>query len=164
MGDRAFCCAERDNARRDSMIITPAKERSDITACADIWLQASLVVHSFVSPDFWHENYEAMKEQYLPGSDVYLAKLEDAAIGFAAVNQGALEALFVRPASWGKGVGSRLLRHAQNLHAELALAVYSKNSRAVNFYLRYGFTVCREQLCPHTGEPELLMLWENAEN
>jgi len=146
------------------MIITLTKGSLEIAACADIWLQASLAAHNFVAPDFWHENYSAMKEQYLPSSDLYLAKEKDTILGFAALYQGALEALFVRPACWGKGVGSRLLRHVQNLHAELALAVYSKNSRAMNFYLHHGFTVCREQTCPHTGEPELLMLWENEES
>jgi len=146
------------------MIITLTKDSSEIKACADIWLQASLAAHDFIPPDFWHEHYEVMKEQYLPGSDVYLPKLEDTVMGFAAVNPGALAALFVQPTCWGKGVGSRLLRHIQDLHAELILTVYSRNSRAVNFYLHHGFTVCKEQNCPHTGEPEILMLWKDAEN
>lgn len=146
------------------MIIIPAKDRSEIGACADIWLQASLVAHDFVAPDFWREHYYAMKEQYLPGSDVYLAKEDCTVLGFAAVSQGALEALFVLPACWGKGVGSVLLRHVQDLHAELTLAVYSKNSRAVGFYLHHGFTVSREQDCLHTGEPEILMLWKKEGN
>jgi len=146
------------------MIITLTKDSSEIEACADIWLQASLAAHDFVSPEFWHKNYEAMKEQYLPGSDLYLAQEEDTILGFAAVNQGALEALFVQPTCWGKGVGSRLLQHVQSLHTELTLAVYSKNSRAVGFYLHHGFTVCREQTCPHTGEPEVVLLWKRVES
>ncbi|NLV96008.1 MAG: GNAT family N-acetyltransferase [Desulfovibrionales bacterium] len=146
------------------MIITLTKDSSEIEACADIWLQASLAAHDFVSPDFWHGNYSAMKEQYLPGSDLYLAKEEGTILGFAAINQRALEALFVQPTSWGKGVGSRLLRHVQNVHAELRLAVYSKNSRAVGFYLHHGFTVSKEQTCPHTDELEVVMLWEKAES
>ena len=146
------------------MLVTQTKDRSEITACADIWLQASLAAHDFAAPDFWHGHYEAMKEQYLPASEVYLAKEEDAAMGFAAVHQGALEALFVRPTWWGKGVGSRLLRHIQDLHTELTLAVYSKNGRAVDFYLHHGFTEIQEQTCPHTGEPEISMLWKKAES
>ncbi len=144
------------------MIIIPAKDRSEIETCADIWLQASLAAHDFVAPDFWREHYDAMKEQYLPGSDVYLAKEDGTVLGFAAVSQEALAALFVLPACWGKGVGSGLLRHVRGMHEELTLAVYSKNSRAVSFYLHHGFTVSKEQTCPHTGEPELLMLWKKA--
>ncbi|MEG6502164.1 MULTISPECIES: GNAT family N-acetyltransferase [unclassified Desulfovibrio] len=144
------------------MIIIPVHNRSEIEACADIWLQASLAAHDFVSADFWHENHAAMKEQYLPGSDCYLAKEEEAFLGFAAVYQGALAALFVRPVSWSKGGGSELLRHVQDLYAELTLTVYSRNSRAVNFYLRHGFAVSKEQACQHTGEPELLMLWKGT--
>ena len=144
------------------MIIIPAKDRSQIGACADIWLQASLAAHDFVAPDFWSAHYDAMKEQSLPGSDVYLAKEDGTFLGFAAVNQGALAALFVLTACWGKGVGSGLLRHVQGMHEELTLAVYSKNSRAVSFYLHHGFTVSKEQTCPHTGEPEILMLWKRS--
>ena len=146
------------------MNIVPAHNRSEIGTCADIWLQASLAAHDFVPPDFWRKHLGAMKEQYLPASEVYLSKEEGTILGFAALYQGALEALFVRPAYWGKGVGSRLLRHVQNLHAELTLTVYSKNSRAVSFYLHHGFTVSKEQTCQHTGEPEVVMRWQGVES
>jgi len=146
------------------MNITLAKDSSEIEACADIWLQASLAAHDFVPPDFWRKHLGAMKEQYLPASEVYLSKEEGTILGFAALDQGALEALFVQPAYWGKGVGSRLLRHVQNLHAELTLAVYSKNSRAVSFYLHHGFAVSKEQTCPHTGESEVVMRWQGVES
>lgn len=142
------------------MIIVPAQNRSEMEACADIWLQASLVAHDFVSADFWHGNYEAMKEQYLPDSDLYLAKENQTILGFAAVYQGMLSALFVQSTSWSKGVGSGLLRHVQGLYAELTLTVYSRNSRAMSFYLHHGFAVSKELVCQHTGEPELLMLWK----
>ena len=132
----------------------------EIETCADIWLQASLAAHDFISPDFWRAHHTSMKEQYLPASDVYLAKEMAAVLGFAAVYLGALEALFVRPGYWGRGVGSGLLQYVQGLHARLELAVYGKNSRALNFYLQHGFTKTGGQTCPHTGEQEISMQWQ----
>ena len=56
------------------MNIVPAHNRSEIETCADIWLQASLAAHDFVPSDFWRKHLGAMKEQYLPASEVYLSK------------------------------------------------------------------------------------------
>ena len=142
------------------MKITQALLPSEIQSCADIWLESSIAAHSFIEPEFWRSNYSAMLEQYLPAADIYLAKDEEAIAGFAALYQGRLAALFVLPAWWSKGVGSLLLQLVQELHEELQLTVYAKNSRAISFYLRHGFATQQEQVCPHTREPELLMLWK----
>lgn len=141
------------------MNITQALLPSEMQACADIWLEASIAAHTFIPHDFWRDNHVAMREQYLPAADVYLAQEQGIIVGFAALHQGTLAALFVLPAWWSKGVGSLLLQHVQGLHAELKLTVYAKNSRAINFYLRHGFITQQEQTCAHTSEPELQMLW-----
>ncbi|ATD82067.1 MULTISPECIES: GNAT family N-acetyltransferase [Desulfovibrio] len=141
------------------MNITSARPK-DIPACADIWLSASIEAHSFISPDFWTTNYPAMLEQYLPASEVFIATEAETIAGFAALYQGTLVALFVLPAWWSKGVGSLLLKHAQTQHSELTLTVYTQNSRAIGFYQRHGFTVQQKQVCSHTNESELLMLWK----
>lgn len=142
------------------MNITTALHSSEIKTCADIWLESSIEAHTFIQPEFWKNNYSAMLEQYLPAADIYLAKDGETIAGFAALHQVTLAALFVLPAWWGKGVGALLLNHAQKLNDELQLTVYSKNSRAITFYLRHGFVTQQEQSCPHTDEPELLMFWK----
>ena len=142
------------------MNITQALLPSEMQACADIWLEASIAAHDFIPPEFWKSNYSAMLEQYLPATDVYLAQEQGIIVGFAALHQGTLAALFVLPVRWSKGVGALLLQYVQALHAELKLTVYAKNSRAINFYLRHGFAIQQEQTCSHTSEPELLMLWK----
>ena len=112
-----------------------------------------------MEPGFWASTHRAIAEEYLPASEVYLVKKQSQITGFAAVHEGALAALFVDPAEWGNGVGTKLLCHAQTLYENLTLAVYKSNERAVGFYQKHGFFVQSEQICVHTGEPELLMLW-----
>lgn len=64
-----------------------------------------------------------MKEQYLPASTIYAVKEQAVIVGFAAVHQDSLAALFVSPKWWGKNIGSQLLRHVQGLHPKLHLSV-----------------------------------------
>ncbi len=145
------------------MVITQASTVSEIKFCADIWLQASIAAHTFIAPEFWKNQYTAMCEHYLPASEVYALKKQTAIIGFAAVHQGSLAALFISPEWWGKGAGSRLLQHVQQRYPELSLSVYAQNSRAACFYRKHGFSIVREQVCSHTEEPELVMHWKNED-
>ena len=132
---------------------------SDLKACAAIWLEASIAAHTFIAPDFWARNHTAMLEEYLPASDVYVAKTQSTIVGFAAIHDCVLAALFVDPAEWGKGIGSELIRYTKDKYAKLELAVYTSNARALRFYRQHGFVLQEERICPHTGEPELLMSW-----
>ncbi|MCL1940119.1 MAG: GNAT family N-acetyltransferase [Desulfovibrionaceae bacterium] len=144
--------------------ISQVSTAPEIALCADIWLQASILAHDFIAPDFWRNNRNAMKEHYLPASTIYAAKKQAVIVGFAAVYQDSLAALFVSPEWWNKGIGSKLLRHAQMAHSKLSLNVYTKNSGAIRFYQKYGFSVLNEQICSHTGEPELRMGWRKKED
>lgn len=145
------------------MHISLITAKPEIKRCADIWLEASLAGHSFVASEFWHSNLAAMRERYLPTATIYAAKDGASVLGFAAVREESLEALFVSPGWWGKGVGGSILKHVQTKYSELRLSVYVKNFRAIGFYRKYGFCVLHEQTCPHTGEPEFVMRWERSE-
>lgn len=52
-----------------------------------------------------------------------------------------------------------MLSYAKEKKDALLLSVYKENIRAVNFYLREGFTVLNEQTDENTGKPELSMNW-----
>lgn len=141
------------------MIIERTDNCLELKKCADIWLDASINAHTFVKPEFWRANHAAMFEEYLPVSEVFIAREQSKIIGFAAIHENSLAALFVAPAEWGKGVGSKLLCHVKDVYENLTLAVYKSNIRAVKFYQKHGFSLRNEQICSRTGEPELLMLW-----
>ena len=156
------------NHERNSMNIrnvktqpVPAETPADYAACADIWLEASLLAHDFVPPALWTAQREAMARHYLPASQVTVFRHAGRPIAFAAVcspdGEDLLAALFVAPAFWRKGFGSALLRHV--LRGRVRLDVYRANTGALAFYKSMGFVPVGESLCGHTGQPQMAMLW-----
>lgn len=139
------------------MEILPATSAEDIALCADIWLEASIAAHDFIPAEFWRRQRPAMEKEYLPASRLYLACRDGVPGAFAAVRGDTLEALFTRPEYWGKGFGTALLRELFAVHGTLRLAVYKQNHRARNFYKKMGFVEAAENICPHTGQPEIHM-------
>jgi ribosomal protein S18 acetylase RimI-like enzyme len=82
--------------------------------------------------------------------------------GFIVVSPGHVEQLYVHPRAQGQGIGSALLRHAQSLHRDgLELWVFQRNTRAIAFYERRGFTVVRrtDGASNEEREPDVLMRW-----
>ncbi|MBB3331152.1 putative acetyltransferase [Halomonas campaniensis] len=140
-------------------MIRPATPE-DIPTLADIWLRASRLAHDFIPAAFWESRYEAMARDHLPRAEVHVLEVEGRVIGFAALNDDHLEALFIDPDVQSYGHGSRLLAHAMAARTHLSLCVYSRNVRAVSFYRRLGFQPVEERVEPLTGESETLMTWD----
>lgn len=129
----------------------------DIPAMVEIWLSASIRAHNFISSDFWHKNAGEMRDKYLPASENLVYCENERILGFAALQQNILAALFVTPDQQGRGIGSQLLNHAKQMRQTLSLTVYEANSKAIEFYSKHGFKMMIAQKDPHTGHSELLM-------
>ncbi|WP_232217472.1 GNAT family N-acetyltransferase [Xenorhabdus cabanillasii] len=122
-----------------------------------IWLEASIKAHHFVAADFWKSQVENMRNLYIPASEVYVYVQNGKIIGFYALHDDVLAAIFVLPNSQGQGVGSELIADAKNRRTELTLAVYQENKRSYNFYLSRGFYVTKEGKDEVTGHLEYVM-------
>lgn len=131
----------------------------DMDAVLDVWLSASIAAHDFVAADFWQSQREAMRDIYLPSAEVHVDDDGTAVTGFSALLGDTLAALFVAPAHQGRGIGQRLMAHAQSLRQSLQLAVYTANVRSVAFYRAQGFVVASERRDAATGQPEYVMRW-----
>ncbi|MCE8013554.1 GNAT family N-acetyltransferase [Billgrantia desiderata] len=142
-------------------MIRPATTE-DIPQLVDIWLRASLLAHDFIPAGFWHERAEDMASLYLPGAETYVLEAAGRAVGFAALNDDHLEALFIDPELQSFGHGTHLMAHAMSKRERITLCVYSRNVRAVSFYRRLGFQVLEERTEPLSGEQETLMLWSRT--
>ncbi|MFV0503559.1 MAG: GNAT family N-acetyltransferase, partial [Lachnospirales bacterium] len=59
-----------------------------------------------------------------------------------------------------KGIGKELLSYVKSRHNKLDLKVYDKNKRAINFYLKEGFIIIREEIDENNNEIELRMKWK----
>ena len=135
---------------------------SDIDAVMKIWLITNIQAHSFISPDYWKNNFDVVKEM-LPLAEIYVHEINSAnrIDGFIGLNDDYIEGIFIKEAAQSKGVGKQLLDHVKKVKSSLRLNVYLKNKRAIQFYLREKFSIQSESLDSNTGEKELIMVWKH---
>ncbi len=135
-------------------------ETEDIKAVVDLWYQTSIVAHDFISADYWEKNKEAMAFEYLPNSETYLAIEGETIVGFIAMMDSFLAAIFVDNKIQGKGIGKALLNFVKGTRKTIQLNVYKKNTKTVDFYKGQGFKIMSENEEEETGENEFLMEWK----
>ena len=123
-----------------------------------IWLDATVEAHHFIEKDYWHENYDTVKNVYLPQSETFVLVEDGNILGFISIlNKGYIGALFIDINHQGKGIGRKLIEYAQRQYRELTLAVYKDNDQAVRFYKNNGFKIISEQLNTETSKLEYIM-------
>lgn len=130
---------------------------------SDLWLDASLSAHAFIDAAYWTANKQAMESQYLPSSEVHVCLQHDSVVGFIAMVDDDLAALFIDPSRQGSGCGKLLLDHAKSTRDAIALNVFARNENAIAFYRKQGFTIQSEQIDEPTGELEYVMTWKRSE-
>ncbi|MGN5139749.1 N-acetyltransferase [Aeromonas sp. 164P] len=132
---------------------------TDLDAAVELWYQTSVQAHDFIPAAFWHEQQAAMRDIYLPASKrVY--EEDGQLLGFISWYQGSVAAIFIAPRWQSQGLGRQLLEHLKARYDRLELTVYAENEQARRFYSRNGFKEGEQQLCEHSGRPELVMHWQ----
>ena len=105
---------------------------------------------------------EWIRHQMFPSHEVWVAKVEDRVVGFAALSGDLLGHLYVHPDEQGRGVGTGLLDVVKRERPSgFRLWVFQKNEGARRFYERHG---CRlVELTDGSGneerEPDALYEW-----
>lgn len=112
----------------------------DTTKVMTIWTKGNFKAHDFIEKDYWLENFNKVKNEYLPKSETYVYTEENEIKGFISVldNQ-YIGALFVRQDCLREGIGRRLLNYCKERYHHLTLNVYEKNVNAVLFYVAMNF-------------------------
>jgi len=134
-------------------------KHSDMDSVLDTWLESSLEAHDFIDREFWESNVSAMRDLYLPSAEVYVNEDEGKVNGFIAIVGDSIAALFVSPASQGRGIGTGLLNKAKELRSTLDLCVYKENLKSFEFYKRHLFAAEGENVDARTGCVQILMRW-----
>ena len=132
--------------------------KTDIKRVAEIWLNANLQAHSFISPQYWMGNFDLVKAM-LQQAEVYVYEDARNIQGFVGLNGEQIEGIFVSGEMQSWGIGKRLLDFVKTKKTELRLNVYQKNMRAIRFYQREGFKILREGMDEATGEKDYEMTW-----
>lgn len=133
-------------------------ENKDIDKIMDIWLKSTIKAHDFIEEKYWRDNYNIVKNIYIPMADSFVYEDDKGIKGFISIiNNEFIGALFVDTDNQGSGIGKKLIDYAMNKYNYLSLAVYKENKKSVDFYISRGFKIIKEQLNEDSGYEEYIM-------
>ena len=135
-------------------------ESKDIEMVMDIWKEATIKAHNFIPKEYWIENYNIVKNDYIPLSKTFVYVEEDIKGFISILNDEFIGAVFVHVGSQGEGIGTALMEFVKTRYDKLSLAVYKNNKKSVGFYKKSNFVLEKEEIDDDTKEIELLMTWK----
>lgn len=136
-------------------------QKDDVLQVMDIWLRANTQAHPFIPKAYWESNFMMVQEQLLL-AELFVCEADGRIQGFIGLQDEYIAGIFVDKEYRSCGIGRQLLEHVKQIHDKLSLGVYIKNSRAVDFYRREGFSIVSEAVDEATGEKEYEMCWKAA--
>lgn len=134
-------------------------QKADINKVSDIWLDTNVTAHSFISSQYWQNNFELVKELLLQAT-VYVYEQNQEIQGFIGLNDEYIEGIFVSNEMQSQGIGKILINYVKDKRKKLFLNVYQKNTRAISFYQREDFKIRCSGIDDATGEKDYLMTWQ----
>ncbi|KPI48506.1 acetyltransferase [Clostridioides difficile] len=130
----------------------------DINKIMEIWKESTIKAHDFINKEYWENNYNTVKNEYIPISDTFVYEDGQEIKGFISIiNKSFIGALFINSNYQNLGIGSKLLDYATKEYKNLSLAVYKDNKKAVVFYNKKGFNIVKEQINEDSGFKEYIM-------
>lgn len=131
---------------------------ADIDKVMDIWMKSTIKAHDFISKEYWQNNYNTVKEVYIPMSETFVYKDVQGIKDFISViNNEFIGALFVDIDFQGNGIGKQLIDYVVSKYGKLQLAVYKENKKSVEFYINRGFKIIEEQINDDSKHVEYIM-------
>jgi len=126
----------------------------------ELWERAVRATHHFLDDTKISELRPAVVD--VLASDAlqwWVVETTGGVVGFLGLVANSVEALFIDPASHGRGIGKLLMDHAQALNAGSALLVdvNEDNDGALAFYRRLGFEVVGRSATDADGRPYPLL-------
>ena len=133
--------------------------KKDINQIMDIWLKENKRTHSYISEEYWDNNFEEVKKEILKAK-IYVYKEKEEICGFIGLSSTYIAGIFVKKEKQSMGIGKKLIQYVKSKYPELMLKVYLKNKRAVAFYEREEFKIIEEEIDAETNEKEYIMEWK----
>jgi len=116
------------------------------------WENASNIAHPFLKDDFLAQERKNISDLYLPNADTWVVDFDNQVVGFIALIGNEVGAIFIQPEHQGNKMGKLMMDKAQELHGDLEVEVFEKNSTGRNFYAQYGFKLIEKKVHEQTGE------------
>ncbi|MDJ1180562.1 GNAT family N-acetyltransferase [Roseofilum sp. BLCC_M91] len=134
-------------------------QTDDLPELLSSWERASKLAHPFLSEEFLLQERKNIPEIYLPNADTWVAEFDGKVVGFIALIGNEIGGLFVQPAYHRRGIGTALIKKAQEIHSNLEVKVFTRNSIGQNFYFKHGFEFKEETSHKETGQPILHLVF-----
>lgn len=134
----------------------------DLNQVMELWLNGNIEAHDFIPRNYWESNAPMVREQLLQ-AEIYVYETDGKILGFVGLQGDYLAGIFVDRHARSMGIGGQLIRYVQKIRRTLTLNVYRKNQRAMEFYLREGFSVLSEDIDKATGETDIVLSWKFEE-
>lgn len=128
---------------------------TDVESVLSAWENTQKLAHPFLPEDFQNQEKINIRELYLPNADTWVVEDDNQVVGFIALIGNEIGGLFVQPTHHGRKLGKMMVDKAQELHGDIVVEVFEKNSIGRKFYSQYGFTFLEEKVHDQTGEPLL---------
>lgn len=121
----------------------------DIDAVVSIWRESSDFAHPFLSKAFQDKESKNVRNVYPKFAKIWVKVADDEIIGFIAMIDTEVGAIFVRPSRHGQGHGRDLMNFVVEQYGAVTLDVFKQNTVGRRFYDKYGFKMTSE----YTHEP-----------
>nr|WP_143152465.1 N-acetyltransferase [Clostridium cavendishii] len=133
-------------------------KKEEIDKVMEIWKLSTIKAHDFIDKKYWENNYNVVKNVYIPMADTFVYDDGKDIRGFISIiNNEFIGAVFIDIDYQGLGIGSTLIDYVSDKYKKIELAVYKENERAVKFYKKKGFKVIREEQNEDSGFDEYIM-------
>ena len=130
---------------------------TDLENILSVWEKASNLAHPFLSKEFLSQERLNIQNIYIPVADTLVADVNGGAVGFISMIGNVVGGLFLDPEFHGLGIGRALMDKVRELHEELELEVFEKNSIGRTFYNKYGFKLSDRHIHEETGNVMLTL-------
>lgn len=126
-------------------------EETDFEDLIRVWKSASRIATPFLSEEFLERETITIRNVYMPIAETWVVEVEEKFIGFLALIENEVGAIFIDPNCQGKGYGKALMDNAKSLRPYLELDVFKDNPIGRAFYDKYGFKFVKEYLHEPSG-------------
>ncbi len=128
-------------------------QAEDVPRIVEVWEASVRATHHFVSESDLQIFKPLVRDSNHTGYSYCVRDEQGAAVGFAYVEAGKVEALFIHPDWRGKGIGRRLLQYAVDTLNATELDVNEQNPQALGFYQHMGFEITGRSDVDDMGKP-----------
>ena len=133
---------------------------SDTDAVIDIWYQASLLAHPFLSKDFLEQEKKNIRNIYIPNTRSWVFEVNNKPVAFIAMMANEVGAIFAYPEFHGRGIGAALMQHVSEQFEVLEVEVFEANSIGRAFYEKFGFKFLEAKYHEPSKQPVLRLRYQ----